>query len=376
MAKGFDCATKLTAKTASALKSAGFEYAMRYLPTHAWKGLTAEEVRAIQGAGLKLVSILQKSANYAGYFTKEQGRKDGADAQQLAGNLGQPRGSAVYFAVDYDCRRPSELANVASYFEGVKETLKHYKVGVYGSHTVVNHMRNKVDYFWQTYAWSSGKVAEHIHMHQYQNGVTVAGVQIDRNDIFKQPGAWNEISEPAKPATPTTTETYQVLVAIPGYYTALDAKNRRNRRGTVSPGTYHVYNRASGMVNVTKKAGTPGSWINPADNTVTPATKSAPASTYVVKKGDTLSGIAARFGTTVAKLVQLNNIKNPNLIYPGQVLKLPGASAPTPVYHIVKKGETLSGIAAKNKTTVSKLVALNNIINPDLIFPGQKIRIK
>jgi LysM repeat protein len=46
--------------------------------------------------------------------------------------------------------------------------------------------------------------------------------------------------------------------------------------------------------------------------------------TYTVKPGDTLSVIAARFGTTVAELVKLNNIKNPNLIYVGQILKLPG----------------------------------------------------
>lgn len=52
----------------------------------------------------------------------------------------------------------------------------------------------------------------------------------------------------------------------------------------------------------------------------TPAKSST--STYTVKKGDTLSGIAKKHNTTVAKLTELNKIKNPNLIYPGQVLKL------------------------------------------------------
>lgn len=46
------------------------------------------------------------------------------------------------------------------------------------------------------------------------------------------------------------------------------------------------------------------------------------ANTYTVKSGDTLSAIAKRFGTTVQSLVKLNNIANPNLIYPNQVLKL------------------------------------------------------
>ena len=44
--------------------------------------------------------------------------------------------------------------------------------------------------------------------------------------------------------------------------------------------------------------------------------------TYTVKKGDTLSGIASKYGTTVSKLVSLNNIKNPDLIYIGQVLTI------------------------------------------------------
>src|SRR5690606_9267502 len=98
--KGFDCATKLNAESAANLKNAGFEYAMRYLPTSSWKGLTKEEVKVIQKAGLKLVSIFQKSANYAGYFTKTQGRADGTEAQKHAGNLGQPKDTLNDFAFD------------------------------------------------------------------------------------------------------------------------------------------------------------------------------------------------------------------------------------------------------------------------------------
>lgn len=47
---------------------------------------------------------------------------------------------------------------------------------------------------------------------------------------------------------------------------------------------------------------------------------------YTVVKGDTLSGIAAKYGTTYQKLAEVNGITNPNLIYPGQVIKIPGAS--------------------------------------------------
>ena len=95
------------------------------------------------------------------------------------------------------------------------------------------------------------------------------------------------------------------------------------------------------------------------------------AGTYTVKSGDTLSRIAAAHGTTVAKLVEINGIKNPNLIRVGQVLRLPGGA----VKYTVVAGDTLSRIAAKYGTTVAKLAADNGIKNPNLIRVGQVITI-
>ena len=95
------------------------------------------------------------------------------------------------------------------------------------------------------------------------------------------------------------------------------------------------------------------------------------AGTYTVKSGDTLSRIAAAHGTTVAKLVEINGIKNPNLIRVGQVLRLPGGA----VKYTVVAGDTLSRIAAKYGTTVAKLAADNGIKNPNLIHVGQVITI-
>lgn len=70
--------------------------------------------------------------------------------------------------------------------------------------------------------------------------------------------------------------------------------------------------------------GRPDWSLVPADTDDKPT---ASGSTYTVKKGDTLSEIAAKYGTTVDALVKLNGIKNPNLIITGQVLKLPGGSS-------------------------------------------------
>lgn len=97
--------------------------------------------------------------------------------------------------------------------------------------------------------------------------------------------------------------------------------------------------------------------------------------TYTVKSGDTFSGIAKKYGTTVANLQKLNSIKNPNKIYVGQKLKISG-NVSTKQYYTVKSGDTLSEIAAKYKTSVNRLVSLNGIKNPNLIRVGQKLRVK
>ena len=96
------------------------------------------------------------------------------------------------------------------------------------------------------------------------------------------------------------------------------------------------------------------------------------ASTYTVVRGDTLSEIAVRFGTSVAALAERNNIANPNLIFPGQVLQIPTETAAGSVY-IVVRGDTLSEIAERFGTSVAVLAERNNIANPNLIFPGQRI---
>lgn len=71
-------------------------------------------------------------------------------------------------------------------------------------------------------------------------------------------------------------------------------------------------------MNVTTKAGTPGSWINPSENKQT----TSAATVYTVKTGDVLSKIAAKYNTTTKKLQDVNGIKDANKIYPGQKIKI------------------------------------------------------
>ena len=101
-------------------------------------------------------------------------------------------------------------------------------------------------------------------------------------------------------------------------------------------------------------------------------------SVYIVKRGDTLSGIASKYNTTYQALASYNGINNPNLIYVGQVVKIPNNSTNTSpeVKYVVKRGDTLSGIASKYNTTYQKIASDNGISNPNLIYPGQVLIIK
>lgn len=80
----------------------------------------------------------------------------------------------------------------------------------------------------------------------------------------------------------------------------------------------------------------PGTTPSPTPQPTTPPSQPQPTqvpsggTSYTVVAGDNLSRIAQRFGTTVAALVQANGIVNPNLIYVGQVLTIPGAAGPSP----------------------------------------------
>ena len=119
------------------------------------------------------------------------------------------------------------------------------------------------------------------------------------------------------------------------------------------------------------------------------STSTGGTSYYTVKSGDTLSGIANNYQTTVNTLARLNNLSNPNLIYVGQRLLVqqaatpsqpqtttPSTSTTTAATYTVKAGDTLGQIAANHQTSVNQLVQLNKLANPNLIYVGQVLTIK
>ena len=115
---------------------------------------------------------------------------------------------------------------------------------------------------------------------------------------------------------------------------------------------------------------------NQVENSTPPQSTTIPH-TYTVVAGDTLSAIAKKYGTTYQKIASDNGIVNPNLIYPGQVLKInsPQQLTSNVVLYKVEPGDNLSTIAKKYGTTYQKIASDNGIANPNLIYPGQILKI-
>lgn len=103
--------------------------------------------------------------------------------------------------------------------------------------------------------------------------------------------------------------------------------------------------------------------------------------TITIPYGATLSGLALQYNTTVSALVELNNISNPNLIYAGSTLKIPssntsnGSNGSSYITYVVRSGDTLSQLAVTYNTTVSEIAYVNNIRNVNLIYVGQTLHI-
>lgn len=103
----------------------------------------------------------------------------------------------------------------------------------------------------------------------------------------------------------------------------------------------------------------------------------------VVRAGDTLSEIAVHYGVSVARLQALNGIADPNRIYPGQRLRLsdpparaqPTAVAQQPVVHVVLHGENLTGIAQRYGTSIAAIVSANGMTDPSYLRVGQRLTI-
>lgn len=143
MTQGFDATADCSAH-AEAIRAAGYRFVGRYyfdIVSHAKVKLTLSEARALSAAGLYVVAVFENGPDHPGYFSHAKGLSDGAAAFRYAADqIGQPRDSPIYFAVDYDASAADLDGPVAAYFAGLAEAFAvesgdggAFPIGVYGS---------------------------------------------------------------------------------------------------------------------------------------------------------------------------------------------------------------------------------------------------
>ncbi len=146
---------------ASGLANAGVQTVIRYYnnnntSSHPSKCLTQPELNTLHAAGLSVAVVFEQRGGAAGDIsdlTTETGTRDAKRALDLANGLEQPEGSAIYFAVDFDFIKSSDLQQITDYFREARRVLSNkYLVGVYGSGSVGKHLKTEtpplVDHIW------------------------------------------------------------------------------------------------------------------------------------------------------------------------------------------------------------------------------------
>src|SRR5258708_32662570 len=164
MAKGFDT-TANCAGVAAQLKAAGYDFVGRYYAHTGSKRLSAAEAKAGSGAGLQLVTVWEAAPTTTRYFSRARGIDEGTSAYHAALLGGQPAGSAIYFAVDYDAPQAAIAGAIADYFRGIGDvfaaiagnTAPAYRIGVYGSRAscsaMIGHGLARLSWLAQSTGW-------------------------------------------------------------------------------------------------------------------------------------------------------------------------------------------------------------------------------
>lgn len=179
------------------IKNNGYSFVARYYSDVAnSKRVTAAEIAAISGAGLKRVVIYQNKHNSYEKFSSTIADHDAADAISQAKAVGQ-NGGAIYFAVDFDASASQVNGNIKSYFQTLKTPIARagYTLGVYGSSLTCKTLKEAgiVTYTWlaMSSGWGYGTTWSNWNIHQ-TGEITIGGVKCDKDEAnaITGIGAW------------------------------------------------------------------------------------------------------------------------------------------------------------------------------------------
>jgi hypothetical protein len=144
---------------AYALKRVNVDAVIRYEcrpPGGGWKRWQPDEIKTMADAGLNLGIVYEGAGDHAGYFSYSSGYSDASYARERCEARGQPDGSAIYFAVDFDASEAVLQNNIIPYFTGVSRAFEgagpKQRIGCYGSGMVTNYLKTHtlIDLRWIT----------------------------------------------------------------------------------------------------------------------------------------------------------------------------------------------------------------------------------
>lgn len=137
---GVDASCACTSSSITCLLGEGISFVGRYYSRTTQiegKKLTQSEAALLSQAGLQIVAVYEDGPTSYSYFSATRGTADAGGAIAQAEAIGQPKGTAIYFTVDYDAAASDISGNITAYFEAVAAALAGvYEVGVYGSGSV------------------------------------------------------------------------------------------------------------------------------------------------------------------------------------------------------------------------------------------------
>ncbi|MEC5218928.1 hypothetical protein RCH09_003903 [Actimicrobium sp. GrIS 1.19] len=181
--KGLNCPISLT-EHATELSWLGFDFVRRQYSNDPLKNLTQSETLELFLAGLQIGVVWEPCGTDAACFSGRHGARDGRAARELAIALGQPIGSAIYFAVDFDATLDDIGGPISDYFAAVRGTLHgKYQTGVHASARCCETLRaaRLVDLTWLAQADCDAVARDAMHTLDYnliQSGrqdITVSG---------------------------------------------------------------------------------------------------------------------------------------------------------------------------------------------------------
>lgn len=213
---------------------------IRYLAdANSWKYFSWNEVEILLEAGFMIGSVFQEGTDgpREGYHG---GIEAATKAKRTAERLGQPKKSAIFFAADYDAPA-SDYNLIEQFLRGAQEVFgDDFFAGIYGKYDVIEEMakRGACKYFWQTLAWSRGKLSQYADLYQYQIDTPVHGINVDFNECFNTEIFWGQyrepvVEEPSQPEIPKV-ETLEMYDDVPITHWAADAIRKAHNKEIIT----------------------------------------------------------------------------------------------------------------------------------------------